>query len=128
MDYLLLLVFSILFVELFILFNIVPDARAVMQLSGESVGVMKSKEMTDDQKEEYMRKNSLKMFVQTLKFSGKFLLIFMVLGIVFFLTELASPPIAESVAAHFVSVIPMVILTVATLVYVWVRNVVRRKL
>lgn len=128
MDYLLLLLFSILFVELFILFNIVPDARAVMQLSGESVGVMKSKEMTDDQKEEYMRKNSLKMFVQTLKFSGKFLLIFLVLGIVFFLTEIASPSIAKSVAVHFVSVIPMVILTVATLIYVWIRNVVRRKL
>jgi hypothetical protein len=113
---------------MFILMGIIPDAQAVIKLSGQSVNVMKSKEMTDDQKEEFMRKNSLTMFLQTMKFMLKFILIFVVLFGLLYLTEIVSLPLAEKVAQHFVSVIPMVGLTIATMIYVWIRNVVRRKL
>jgi len=128
MDYFFLLTFSIVFVELFILLAIIPDAQAVMKLSRESVNVMKSKSMTDDQKEAFMRTNSVTMFATTLKFIAKFILIFAILFGLFYLIKIWSTPTAQAMAKHFTSVIPMFVLTMVTMIYVWIRNVIRRKL
>ena len=128
MVYFLLIVISIVFVELFIALNILPDAQGVLKLSSESVNVMKSKEMSDDEKEVFMRKNSLTMLIATLKFAGKFISIFIVLYILLFVLDNLEPELATSVSESFYSVNIMITLTVVTLLYVWIRNVIRRKL
>jgi len=128
MVYLLLLVISIVFVEMFIALNILPDAQNVLKLSSESVNVMKSKEMTDDQKEAFMKKNSLTMLVATLKFSAKFISIFIVLFGLIYALEFYSKELATEVTNSFYSITIMTVLTAATLLYVWIRNVIRRKL
>ena len=128
MDYFFLLAFSIVFVELFILLAIIPDAQAVMKLSGESVNVMKSKSMTDDQKGVFMRKNSVTMFATTLKFIAKFILIFAILFGLFYMVEIWSTPTAQAIAKHFISVTAMLVLTMVMMIYVWIRNVILRKL
>jgi hypothetical protein len=128
MDLFFILAFSIVFVELFMLLAIIPDAQAVLKLSGKSVNVMKSKSMSDSQKEAFMRKNSVTMFATTLKFIAKFILIFAILFGLFQLVEIWSAPTAQAIAKHFISVTPMVVLTMVTMIYVWIRNVIRRKL
>ena len=128
MLYLLLFVISIVFVEMFIWLNILPDAQNVLKLSSESVNVMKSKDMTDDEKEAFMRKNSITMMLATLKFSAKFISIFIVIYAVIYAIEQYSLPLAEEMMNSFYSVTIMLILTVVTLLYVWIRNVVCRKL
>ncbi|MBV1911059.1 MAG: hypothetical protein KUG78_17300 [Kangiellaceae bacterium] len=89
---------------------------------------MKSKEMSDDEKEVFMRKNSLTMLIATLKFAGKFISIFIVLYILLFVLDNLEPELATSVSESFYSVNIMITLTVVTLLYVWIRNVIRRKL
>ncbi len=128
MVYILLLSLSIVFVELFIFLNIISDAQGVLKLSAESVNVMKSKTMTDDEKEAFMRKNSATMFIATMKFLAKFVLIFAILFGLIYIIEISSKLLAEQVMQSFVSVYMMIALTAATLIYVWIRNVIRGKL
>ncbi|MEP1743943.1 MAG: hypothetical protein ABJI60_16700 [Kangiellaceae bacterium] len=128
MVYFLLLVISIIFVELFIALKILPDAQSVLKLSSESVKVMQSKQMTDDEKEAFMRKNSVTMMKATLIFSAKFISIFVVLFAFIYGVELYSVDLATQLSESFYSLTLMSLLTLVTLVYVWIRNVIRRKL
>jgi hypothetical protein len=128
MVYFLLLVISIIFVELFIALKILPDAQSVLKLSSESVKVMQSKQMTDDEKEAFMRKNSVIMMKATLIFSTKFISIFVVLFAFIYGVELYSVDLATQLSESFYSLTLMSLLTLVTLVYVWIRNVIRRKL
>ncbi len=128
MVYLLLFIISIIFVELFIALKILPDAQNVLKLSSESVNVMKSKQMTDDEKEAFMRTNSVTMMKATLKFSAKFISIFVVLFALIYAVELYSKPLATQLSESFYSLTLMSLLTLVTLAYVWIRNVIRRKL
>lgn len=128
MVYFLLLLVSIVFVELFIAFRILPEAQNVLKLSSESVNVMKSKDMSDNEKEAFMRKNSVTMMLATLKFSGKFIAIFIVLFALIYAVELYSLELASELSESFYSITLMSILTFVTLIYVWIRNVIRRKL
>jgi hypothetical protein len=128
MVYFLLLVISTIFVELFIALKILPDAQSVLKLSSESVKVMQSKQMTDDEKEAFMRKNSVTMMKATLIFSAKFISIFVVLFAFIYGVELYSVDLATQLSESFYSLTLMSLLTLVTLVYVWIRNVIRRKL
>jgi len=128
MVYFLLLVISIIFVELFIALKILPDAQNVLKLSSESVKVMQSRQMTDDEKEAFMRKNSVTMMKATLIFSAKFISIFVVLFAFIYGVELYSVDLATQLSESFYSLTLMSLLTLVTLVYVWIRNVIRRKL
>ena len=128
MIFLVLAIFSIVFIEMFIALKIIPDAQGVLKLSAQSVEVMKSKEMTDREKESFMRTNSLNMLKATAKFIFKFLLIVGVLVLLSFLIELYSTELSEAVIASFSSIKHMVIITVAAMFYVWIRNVVSKKL
>lgn len=128
MVYFLLLVISIIFVELFIALKILPDAQNVLKLSSESVKVMQSRQMTDDEKEAFMRKNSVTMMKATLIFSAKFISIFVVLFAFIYGVELYSVDLATQLSESFYSLTLMSLLTLVTLIYVWIRNVIRRKL
>ena len=128
MIYIVLLASSIIFVELFIAFRILKDARSVMSLSATSVNTMKSSTMSDREKEEFMRKNSIVMLLTTFKFIAKFFAIFAVIYLVIFSVTSIYPDIEESLVSNFTSLIPMLILTAVTMIYVWGRNVICSKL
>lgn len=128
MTYLILLASSIIFVELFIAFKILKDAQSVLALSSKSIGTLKSTTMTDREKEEFMRKNSLVMLITTFKFIIKFFVVFAVIYAFIMAVISFYPDLSESVMAGFTSIIPMVVLTVVTMIYVWGRNVISSKL
>ena len=128
MNYIVLMLMSIIFVELFLFLKIIADAQSVLSLSSESVKVMQSKKMSDREKEKFMRTNSVTMLTTTFKFIGKFILIFAVLfGIVWSVAQY-EPELAAQIESDFYSIYIIIGLTVATLAYVWIRNVIRRKL
>ena len=128
MNYIVLMLMSIIFVELFLFLKIIADAQSVLSLSSESVKVMQSKKMSDREKEKFMRTNSVTMLTTTFKFIGKFILIFAVLfGIVWTVAQYESE-LAAQIESDFYSIYIIIGLTVATLAYVWIRNVIRRKL
>ena len=58
MVFLLLVVLSVVFVELFMVLNIATDAQKVLKLSSDSFGVMRSKTMSDEEKEALQAKES----------------------------------------------------------------------
>jgi len=119
---------SVIFVELFLFLKIITDAQSVMALSAKSVKVMQSKKMTDREKEKFMRTNSVTMLSTTFKFIGKFILIFAVLfGILWSIAQY-EPMLASQIESDFYSITIIIGLTLATLGYVWIRNVIRRKL
>jgi len=128
MMYLVLLASSIIFVELFIAFKILKDAQAVMSLSLESVNTMKSSNMSDREKEAFMRKNSVIMLVTTLKFIAKFFAIFGIIYSLILIVFNLYPHLSEPIIDSFTSLVPMLILTLVTMVYVWGRNVIYSKL
>lgn len=128
MTYLILLVSAIIFVELFLWFKIIKDAREVFKLSSKSIETMKSKTMKDKEKEDFMRKNSLIMLLTTLKFITKFITIFAIIYIVVMILLTFFPHLTSSVTTGFTSLVPMAILTLVTLMYVWGRNVISSKL
>ncbi|PCI66329.1 MAG: hypothetical protein COB38_10260 [Gammaproteobacteria bacterium] len=128
MNYFFLILMSIVFVELFLFFKIIADAQSVMALSSKSVKVMQSKKMSDREKEKFMRTNSVIMLSTTFKFIGKFILIFAVLfGILWSIAQY-EPTLASQIESDFYSITVIIGLTLATLGYVWIRNVIRRKL
>jgi len=128
MHYLLLLLFSIAFVESFIYLKILADTQLVLNLSKEAVTVMGSKEMSDREKESFMKKNSLLLMATTFKFILKFALIVALLYGLFYATKFISNNITELLLEYLASPLAMIILTGVTLFYVWIRNVVSKKL
>ena len=128
MNYFFLILMSIIFVELFLFLKIIADAQSVMALSSKSVKVMQSKEMNDREKEKFMRTNSVTMLSTTFKFIGKFIFIFAVLFGVLWSIAQYEPVLASQIESDFYSITIIISLTLATLGYVWIRNVIRRKL
>ena len=128
MNYFFLILMSITFVELFLFLKIIADAQSVMALSAKSVKVMQSKKMSDREKEKFMRTNSVTMLSTTFKFIGKFILIFAVLFGILWAIAQYEPTLASQIESDFYSITIIIGLTIATLGYVWIRNVIRRKL
>ncbi|MFT6733276.1 MAG: hypothetical protein ACJAS9_001461 [Polaribacter sp.] len=119
---------SVIFVELFLFLKIIADAQSVLSLSTKSVKVMQSKKMSDREKEKFMRTNSVTMLSTTFKFIGKFILIFLMLfGILWGIAQYEAE-LAAQIESDFHSITIIIGLTLATLGYVWIRNVIRRKL
>ena len=128
MIYPVLFVYSIIFVELFIGLRVIQDAKGILKLSGKSLEVMKSKSMTDREKEKFMRTNSLTMMLRTLKFITKFFVIFIGIMLLNYLLKSVNAELAEAVIASFTSIKLILIVTIVTMIYVWIRNVIRKKL
>ncbi|MGB0496080.1 MAG: hypothetical protein ACPGJI_06970 [Kangiellaceae bacterium] len=128
MNYVFLMLMSIIFVELFIFLKIIADAQSVLSLSSKSVKVMQSKKMSDKEKEKFMRTNSVTMLSTTFKFIGKFILIILILFGLFWAISQYDSERAMQIEADLYSIKIILGLTIATLAYVWIRNVIRRKL
>ena len=74
MIYVFLVVSCIVFVELFIFLDPKTDAAKIVKRSRESIGVVISSELDDDEKEAFMRNASIQMFkgtfILTIKWSS----------------------------------------------------------
>jgi len=128
MIYIILMISSILFVELFLAFSITSEAKKVIQLTSNALETVKSKSLTDREKEVFMRKNSLVMLLTTLMFIVKFFSIFIIIyifinGFLFFY-----PDLTDLIMMNLTSLKPLLLLSLATLIYVWARNVISSKL
>lgn len=73
--YALYLVVGVLFFELFRRLDVISDVRRVFDIAPAAVGVMRSSTLTDDEKEHKVRRMSLQVLGDTLRFTGKILAI-----------------------------------------------------
>ena len=79
MIYVSLLLFCVVFFELFVSLRIGTDAVAIMARSQEAMQVLASAELSDDDKEVFVRRASAQIFIATLRFAAKFASIGLVL-------------------------------------------------
>ena len=124
MIYVYLLVSCIVFIELFILFDVKKEAMGIVTLSREVMGILMSSGLDDDAKEAFMRRASIDTFKATLIISLKFLLIILMLYAMYWIMVYAFPMLRDPILDSFVSPLVIIGLTAAAMVYVWARNVV----
>jgi hypothetical protein len=122
MTYALLLLFCIVFFELFALFGLAKDAMAIIARAQTAMHVLRSPELGDDEKESHMRRGSADIFKATLRFAAKFVLIGLVLYLLFLLTVAVYPDRKEVILESIVSPVVIAMLTVGTGCYVWSRK------
>lgn len=128
MIYMLLALFGILFVELFLYFNLRTQIASIITLSREAVTVLLSSTIEDHDKEVFIRRRSLELLKVTTAFTVKFLLIFFVIYLVYLLCTAMIPESKEALNDSLFSVSDLAILTGTTMCYLWVRNIVRKEL
>lgn len=128
MIYVPLVLFCVAFLELFIFFDIRKSAVEIITRSQESVRVLMSSEMGDDEKEAFMRRGSVELFKATGLFSFKFFLIFATLYLMYLLLITIFPSLGDTLINSFLSPSVIVILTIVTMCYAWARNAVLKQL
>ena len=96
-----LFVFCIVLFELFALLKMGTDAMAIIARSQEAMRVLRSVDLGDDEKEVFMRRGSADIFMATVRFAAKLLLIGVLLYLLFLLTVTLFPDLKEGVARSF---------------------------
>jgi hypothetical protein len=124
MIYLFLAASCITFIELFIVLDVKKSATALISGTRDAQRVFASSEMSDDEKERYMRRETISMFKATAVFLFKFVLIFAALYALFRVATEFRPELEPGVVHSFTSPIVIVALTAAAMFYVWLRNVI----
>jgi hypothetical protein len=122
MIYAVLFPFCIVFCELFVLLQIGRDALAIISRSQEAMRVLRSAEFSDDDKEVLMRRASADTFKATLLFALKFLAMGVVLYLLFLLAITLFPGMKQALIESLYSPVVIVVLTVGTLCYAWMRR------
>jgi hypothetical protein len=128
MIYAVLFPFCIVLFELFALLKIGRDALAIIARSQESMRVLMSAEIADDDKEVLMRRGSADIFKATLRFGLKFLAIGAVLYLLFLLTVALFPDLKQALLESLYSPVVIAVLTAVTLCYAWVRRTIIARL
>jgi hypothetical protein len=128
MIYALLLLFCVVFLELFVLLDLRKEAIAIVARSREAVRIMVAKDMSDDDKEAFMRRASLHMLKATATFTLKLLGMFAALYAIFLGVVALVPDLKRPLLDSLVSPPIILLLTIATVLYTWVRNAVLKQL
>ncbi|HEY7640238.1 MAG TPA: hypothetical protein VH814_10975 [Steroidobacteraceae bacterium] len=128
MRYALLFLFCVVFIELFLLLDPRKEAVAIVRRSHEAARVAAAKGMSDDEKEAFMRRESLAMFKATAMLTLKFLGIFAVLYAIFLGTVAVMPDLERPLLDDFVSPPIIAMMTIATVLYAWARNAILKQL
>lgn len=123
-----LLVMCIAFVELFHRLRLHRHLDATRRLSRESLAVVRSSTLSDDEKEQAMQRSSLALLAQTGLFVGKLLLILVVLGAVYLAAIRLVGVSSELLGARLLSPLVWLAMTAAAALYVWIRHAVTRRL
>jgi hypothetical protein len=128
MIYISLVLLSVLFIELFILFDINDTARSVLRISRDAYSIMQSSELDDGEKERYIRGSALDMFKITLVFLVKIILILLALYVLFII--LSSVFSLSEVRLMEASLLPQTIIALILLgfLYIRLRSVIIRRL
>ena len=124
MIYVPLLLFCVVFFELFLSLRIGSDAVAIIARSQEAMRVLASAQFSDDDKEVFVRRASGQIFIATLRFAAKFALIGITLYALYWCTVTVFPDLDRPLLESLVSPLVIVSLTVATMIYAWVRKTV----
>lgn len=117
-----LVLFAIVFFELFVLLRIGKDARAIVTLSGESMRLLVTSGIGDGETEAFIRRKSAEIFKATCTFAVKLLAIGLVIYLLFLLTVTLFPDLREAILTGLVSPAVIMIVTGATVCYALVRN------
>ena len=128
MIYVALLLLSVLFIELFVLFDINGTVRSVLRISRDAYSVMMSSDLGDDEKERFVRRSALDMFKITLVFLVKITFILLALyGLYILLSSVL--PLSEDRLIE-VSFLPQTIIALILLsfLYIRLRSVIIRRL
>src|SRR5262245_48670894 len=119
MSYALLFLFCVVFIELFLLLDLRKDAATIVARSREAARVVGTKGMSDDEKEAFMRRESLAMFKTTAMLTLKLVGIGAVLYAIFRATVALLPALERPLLESFVSPPIVVMMTIATVLYAW---------
>ena len=124
MIYLFLMISCVIFIELFIFFDLKNDAMKLVTQSREAMSVVMSSKLHDDSKEAFMRQASIETLKGTFMFAMKFLLITVVLYAIYWLLITMVPDLRVPILESFVSPTVIIGVTVAAMSYAWLRNVI----
>lgn len=125
MIYVPLFLICVVLFELFALLKMGGDALAIIARSRDSMRVLASTELSDDEKEAYVRRGSLDIFKATMRFALKFAFIALILYLVFLAIVTLFPALRDGMVKAFYSPLVIVILTVGTMAYAWARKKMR---
>jgi cytochrome c biogenesis protein CcdA len=117
--------FCIVFYEMFVLLGIGNDAMAIVSRSQDAMRLLKSSEQSDDDKEAMARQRSMEMFKATLNFALKLVVIGVALYLVFWSTTTLRPDLRDALLRSLYSPVVIVLMTVGTMFYAWVRRILR---
>jgi len=123
MIYALLLLSCVIFFELFMFFDIPSNLKSSMSLSKKALAVVKSKSISDDEKELLMRRSSIAILKVTFIFAFKILLIFMVLSSIYFFSIHFLPVSKEMYLSSLYSPVIISVMTGFSIIYGWLRHV-----
>ena len=119
MIYITLLLLSVLFIELFIVFDLNDTARSVLRISRDAYSVMMSSDLGDDEKERFVRRSALDMFKITLVFIVKLVIILLALYVLYLILSsvfsLSEDRVIEA------SLLPQTIIALILLGYLYIR-------
>jgi len=128
MVYAFLIFSSIAFIELFIQFNLRGQLGSIMTISREAVNVLISSTMEDDEKEIVIRRSSLVLFKATFAIISRFSCILVIMYTSYIIMVNSVPEIEEHLLKSLYSIRDLILLTVFTICYVLIRNVIRKQL
>ena len=117
-----LLFLSVVLFELFRLLNIAADGKTIIASSQEAMRVLKSPQLSDEEKESFMRRGSVETFKATLRLAAKLALTGAVLFALFELIVALFPDLEKPLLDSLLSPTVIVILTVALIAYAFVRK------
>jgi hypothetical protein len=128
MIYVSLSLLSIVFIELFIRFDMDGSIRSILRISRDALAIITSRDLDDDTKEKVVRRSSLDIFRATLLFLAKFALICMAIYTLFLLLSYLFALSEERVIAASFLPATIVALVIAGSLYIWLRSVIVRRL
>jgi hypothetical protein len=128
MIYALLFLLCVVFLELFRLLDLRKETIAILARSREALRITVAKDISDDDKEAFMRRASLAMLGATATFTLKFLGIFAVLYATWLGVVALSPDLERPLLDSLVSLPTVSLLTIATMAYARMRNAVLEQL
>ena len=128
MLYLLLILFAVIFFELIMLLRISKNVGEIVTRAQESMHVLASSTIGDDERETCMRRSSAEILKATCGLAIKFLSIGLILYLLFRLTATQFPDLTKSMVESLVSPFAIVILTAVIACYALARKAILAKL
>lgn len=116
------------FVEIFVRLRLGSQLGETLEHSREALAAVRDPDLTDLQKERIMRRRSAALLKVTGVFTVKFLLLALLMAALFFALSAILGLQRREFAAEMISLPVILAMTAAASCYVWIRNVVKKRL